>query len=77
MPTAGAAPTDMIGNRNVTDVPPAQRGTAMMFQDYALFPHLNVVDNVAFAMLIRGRPNPERRARAHELLELAASADRS
>ncbi len=32
----------------VTDLPPAKRGTAMMFQSYALFPHLDTVDNVAF-----------------------------
>jgi putative spermidine/putrescine transport system ATP-binding protein len=38
-----------IGAENVTDLPPARRGTAMMFQSYALFPHLTVLDNVAFA----------------------------
>src|SRR3954469_7151474 len=36
----------LLDNVNVTLMPPAQRGTAMMFQSYALFPHLSVVDNV-------------------------------
>jgi putative spermidine/putrescine transport system ATP-binding protein len=43
----------ILGGQNVTDLPPADRGTAMMFQSYALFPHLNVIDNVAFAMTRR------------------------
>ena len=40
----------LIGDRNVTEMAPAERGTAMMFQSYALFPHLNAVDNVAFSL---------------------------
>jgi putative spermidine/putrescine transport system ATP-binding protein len=38
----------LIASVNVTDLPPAKRGTAMMFQSYALFPHLSCLDNVAF-----------------------------
>ena len=43
-----------LGNENVTDLPPARRGTAMMFQSYALFPHLDLVDNVAFSLKMKG-----------------------
>ena len=39
----------IVGPKNVTDLPPAARNTAMMFQSYALFPHLSIIDNVAFA----------------------------
>src|SRR5690606_63031 len=42
----------LLGNENVTDRPPASRGTAMMFQSYALFPHLTVKDNVAFSQRV-------------------------
>ena len=60
----------ILGGRNITDLPPAQRGTAMMFQSYALFPHLSVVDNVAFSLKMKGVDKPTRRTRAMELLEL-------
>jgi putative spermidine/putrescine transport system ATP-binding protein len=43
-----------------------------MFQSYALFPHLSVLDNVAFSWKMRGKPVPERHARAKELLQLVA-----
>ena len=48
----------LISNRNVTDAPPARRGTAMMFQNYALFPHLNCLDNVSFSLKMRGSKRP-------------------
>ncbi|MFO1149194.1 MAG: ABC transporter ATP-binding protein [Alsobacter sp.] len=62
----------ILGAANVTDLPPAQRGTAMMFQSYALFPHLNCVDNVAFSLKMKGVDKVTRRAKAMELLELVA-----
>jgi putative spermidine/putrescine transport system ATP-binding protein len=62
----------LIGGDNVTDLPPAKRGTAMMFQSYALFPHLTCVDNVAFSLKMRGVDKEERRKRALEFLELVA-----
>jgi putative spermidine/putrescine transport system ATP-binding protein len=69
----------LIGNRNVTDLPSVKRGTAMMFQNYALFPHLSCLDNVSFSLRVRGVAKNERRARALEFLALVrmeAFADR-
>jgi putative spermidine/putrescine transport system ATP-binding protein len=60
----------IIGPKNVTDMPPAGRGTAMMFQSYALFPHLSAVDNVAFSLKMRSVPKAKRRANAMEMLRL-------
>ncbi|WP_244471951.1 ABC transporter ATP-binding protein, partial [Prosthecomicrobium hirschii] len=62
----------ILGAHNVTDLPPARRGTAMMFQSYALFPHLTVIDNVAFALKMRGVDKAERHAKAKVLLDLVA-----
>ena len=59
----------MIGDQVVNDLPPAQRGTAMMFQSYALFPHLTCVDNVAFSLHMRGVEKSERRQQAQRMLE--------
>jgi putative spermidine/putrescine transport system ATP-binding protein len=60
----------LLGGANVTDLPPARRGTAMMFQNYALFPHLSVIDNVAFSQKMKGIEKPVRLKKAHQLLEL-------
>jgi putative spermidine/putrescine transport system ATP-binding protein len=60
----------IVGPKNVTDLPPAQRNTSMMFQSYALFPHLSVIDNVAFALKMKGIAKAERHAEAKRLLEL-------
>jgi putative spermidine/putrescine transport system ATP-binding protein len=62
----------VLGGTNVTDLPPARRGTAMMFQSYALFPHLSCVENVAFSLKMRGVDKEARRARAMQVLELVA-----
>ncbi len=62
----------ILGAENVTDRPPATRGTAMMFQNYALFPHLNVRDNVSFSLKMRGRAKTERHARADEMIKMVA-----
>jgi len=58
----------LIGGTNVTLAPPVRRGTAMMFQSYALFPHLNCLDNVAFSLKMRRVAKAERRRRAREFL---------
>jgi putative spermidine/putrescine transport system ATP-binding protein len=60
----------LIRDRNITDLPTVKRGTAMMFQSYALFPHLNCLDNVAFSLKMRGVRKAERYARAGKFLEL-------
>lgn len=60
----------ILGGKNITDLPPAARGTAMMFQNYALFPHLSVVDNVAFSMKMKGVAKAARHEKALELLAL-------
>ena len=60
----------LIGGQNVTDLPPIRRGTAMMFQSYALFPHLNCLDNVAFSLKMRGVAKAERHKTAREFLAL-------
>ncbi|UOM35513.1 ABC transporter ATP-binding protein [Acuticoccus sp. I52.16.1] len=60
----------ILGGRNVTGLPPAERGTAMMFQSYALFPHMSVVDNVAFALRVRGMKKAKRREEAMRRLDL-------
>ena len=61
--------TVFLDNQNISNEPPAARSTSMMFQSYALFPHLKVIDNVAFALKIIGVGKTERHARAMELLE--------
>lgn len=60
----------ILGSNNITNAPPAKRGTAMMFQNYALFPHLSALENVAFSQKMRGVGRVERETRAKELLEL-------
>ena len=52
-----------IGGADVTDLPPYERGLAMVVQNYALFPHMRVADNVAFGLKARGaRQKADRRA---------------
>ncbi len=68
-------PTDgnvVLGGREITHLSPAERGTAMMFQSYALFPHLTVLENVAFSARMKGVAKAEREAKAGQLLELVA-----
>ncbi|MFO1079434.1 MAG: ABC transporter ATP-binding protein [Reyranellaceae bacterium] len=59
----------ILGSENITHLPPAARGTAMMFQSYALFPHLDCTDNVAFSLRMRGVDKETRRKRALEMLK--------
>ncbi|MGC3965636.1 MAG: ABC transporter ATP-binding protein [Rhodocyclaceae bacterium] len=64
----------LLGPRNITILPTAQRGTAMMFQSYALFPHLSALDNVAFSLKMAGVNKATRHKRARQLLELVNMA---
>jgi putative spermidine/putrescine transport system ATP-binding protein len=62
----------LLENRNITDLPAAERGTAMMFQSFALFPHLTALDNVAFSLKMKGVAKATRHEQAHKLLERVA-----
>lgn len=71
--------TMQIGDMVVNDVPPSKRGIAMVFQSYALYPHMTVYDNMAFGMRIAKEPKQEvdRRVRsAAEILQLGPYLDR-
>ena len=69
----------LIQDQDVSEKPPSQRPTSMMFQNYALFPHLRVIDNVAFALKISGMDKSNRHDRAMQMLrgvQLDRLADR-
>jgi multiple sugar transport system ATP-binding protein len=69
----------LIGDRDVTRVPPKERDIAMVFQNYALYPHMTVADNMGFALKIAGVPKEERMVRVREaakLLDLEQYLDR-
>jgi sn-glycerol 3-phosphate transport system ATP-binding protein len=59
-----------IGGRDVTHLPPAARGVAMVFQSYALFPHLSVAENIIFGLKARRVPAPERARRLARAVEI-------
>src|SRR6476660_6865912 len=65
LPTAGSV---LLGERDVTKVPPFDRDTNTVFQDYALFPHMSVAANVEYGMRVAGVAKAERRRRAEEAL---------
>jgi sn-glycerol 3-phosphate transport system ATP-binding protein len=59
-----------IGGRDVTNLPPMGRGVAMVFQSYALFPHLTVAENIVFGLKARRVPPPERARRLARAVEI-------
>ena len=68
-----------IGGRRMNDVEPSARGLAMVFQSYALYPHMTVADNMSFSLRMAHRPKAEvaaKVARAAEILQLEALLDR-
>jgi putative spermidine/putrescine transport system ATP-binding protein len=71
-PTSGRM---FIGSRDVTDVPAAQRNIGLVFQSYALFPHMSVFENIAFPLRVRRRPEVEIAGRVGEVLALVRLED--
>jgi putative spermidine/putrescine transport system ATP-binding protein len=71
-PSAGSI---RIHGVEAAGVPPYQRDVNTVFQDYALFPHMNVLDNVAYGLKVKGVAKKERLARAEEALAMVALAD--
>src|SRR6478609_2100323 len=69
----------LIGGRDVTDLPPRKRNIAMVFQSYAVFPHMTVFDNIGFGLRMQGRPAPEIKQRVEHaagLLQLEPYLER-
>ena len=67
----------MIGDRDVTDIPPKRRDVAMVFQNYALYPYLTVEANIAFPLRVAKVKKAERRSRVREVAELLGLTDTS
>src|SRR5512145_2612751 len=59
----------LLHGRSMQGVPPYDRPVNTVFQDYALFPHMSVADNVAYGLMVRGVARAERRRRAEAMLE--------
>ena len=65
----------VLGKTVINDLPPAKRGTSMMFQNYALFPHLNCAENVGFPLKMRGIKPAERSHQTAEILEMVRMSE--
>src|SRR5438132_8432813 len=76
---AGLEPADQgrvfIGGRDVTRLPPAQRNIAMVFQSYALFPHLSVAENIVFGLRVRKIDHAERNRRLERVADMLGVAN--
>ena len=59
-----------IGSKRLNSLTPAERRTSMMFQNYALFPHLSVIDNISFSLKIKGESSQKRHKEAMKFLEM-------
>ena len=73
-PTSGQV---MIGGKDMSGVPPKSRPTTTMFQDYALFPHMSLRDNVAFGLRMKGQNKKTRNIKADEMLDMVGLADKA
>ena len=67
----------VIGDREVNDISPKDRDIAMVFQNYALYPHMTVAENMGFALKLRGVPKAEREAKVREAASLSRTARRA
>ena len=67
----------LLGNNIINELSPAKRGTAMMFQNYALFPHLSCLENVGFALKMRGLQKDLRNIEAEKMLQLVQMSEYS
>ena len=65
----------LLGNNIINELSPAKRGTAMMFQNYALFPHLSCLENVGFALKMRGLQKDLRNLEAKKMLQLVQMSE--
>jgi len=65
----------VIGGQEVTDLPPRQRRIAMVFQSYAVFPHLSIYENIAFGLRMRHAPDSEIKQRVREAADLLHIGD--
>jgi len=66
-PTSGEI---LLGGRDVSNLPPYERDVNTVFQDYALFPHMTVGENIAYGLMVKKVPKPERATRVDEMLDL-------
>jgi spermidine/putrescine transport system ATP-binding protein len=73
-PTSGQV---LIGGKDMSGVPPKSRPTTTMFQDYALFPHMSLRDNVAFGLRMKGQNKKTRNIKADEMLDMVGLADKA
>ena len=60
----------LLNGKRIERIPPYSRNTAMVFQEYALFPHMNVFDNVSYGLRVKNRPKEEIERRVKEALDL-------
>lgn len=77
--TTGHSGSIQLGGKNLANMPVHMRNIGMVFQNYALFPHLNVLDNIAYGLKLRKVPTDQRQAKAKTLLDavgMSAFADR-
>ncbi|MCX7774829.1 MAG: ABC transporter ATP-binding protein [Spirochaetaceae bacterium] len=72
MPTSGEV---WIGGRNVSNDPPNKRDTSMVFQSYAIFPHMSVEQNVGFGLELKGRPREEINREVKQIMEVMGIAE--